>query len=155
PVGHARGKPACFERDADNRQGPGSETAPGMVVVSKVAAPYAGYTIEAKIPLGLLPAAVDPQRLGLNAFIYDSDTQDLSGQTRLGWSTFRGVQGDPYRWGHARLAGHAPPAGRPTVAPAPVIPRTAALSVDSPEPLLQSALDGGPLGGGPAAPLRP
>ncbi|PYQ21627.1 MAG: hypothetical protein DMF79_07690, partial [Acidobacteria bacterium] len=147
----ARGNPACFERDADNHQGPGRETAPGMVVASKAAGPYAGYALEAKIPLGLLPSAVDPQRLGLNLFIYDSDTQDLSGQTRLGWSTFGGVQGDPYRWGHARLAGYAPPAGRPTIAPDPVIPRTAALSVDSPQSILQSALDGVPLGGGPAA----
>jgi LmbE family N-acetylglucosaminyl deacetylase len=147
----ARGNPACFERDADNHQGPGAETAPGMVVASKTAVPYAGYALEVKIPLGLLPSAVDPERLGLNLFICDSDTQDLSGQTRLGWSTFGGVQGDPYRWGRARLAGYAPPAGRPTVPPEPVIPRTAALSVDSPQSILQSALDGVPLGGGPAA----
>ena len=146
----ARGNPACFERDADNRQGPASETARGMAVVSRMTEPYAGYTLEAKIPLGLLPAAVDPERLGLNLFIYDSDTQDLSGQTRLGWSTWGGVQGDPYRWGHARLPGYSPPAGRATVAPDPVIPRTAALSVASPPSILQSALDGVPLGGGPA-----
>ena len=56
----------------------------------------------------------DPAHLGLNIFIYDSDTQDKTGQTRIGWSTWGGVQGDPYRWGHATLPGYTPPAGRPT-----------------------------------------
>jgi hypothetical protein len=85
-----------------------------MEVRSVVSSPYTGYTLEVKIPLDLLPAAVDPARLGLNIFIYDSDTQDKTGQTRLGWSNFNGVQGDPYRWGHATLAGYTPPADRPT-----------------------------------------
>ena len=79
-----------------------------------VTRPTPGYTLEVKIPLADLPSAVDPAHLGLNIFIYDSDTQDLTGQTRLGWSTYGGVQGDPYRWGHATLPGYTPPAGRPT-----------------------------------------
>ena len=117
-----------------------------MQVASVVSAPYHGYTIETKIPLADLPAAVDPQHLGLNILVYDSDTQDLTGQTRLAWSPYGGVQGDPYRWGHASLPGYTPPAGRPTTPSEPVIPDTAALSVDSPQSILQAATDGVPLG---------
>ncbi len=145
----AHGNPPCFERDADNHQG-GPETAPGMTVASVVSAPYAGYTLEVKIPLADLPAAADPAHMGLNIFIYDSDTQDLTGQTRLGWSTYGGVQGDPYRWGHATLPGYTAPAGRPTTPADPVIEQTAALSVDSPQSILQATVDGVPLGGGSA-----
>jgi LmbE family N-acetylglucosaminyl deacetylase len=115
------GRP-CFERDADSHQGPGAETAPGMRVASTVTKPYTGYTIEAKIPFAALPAAVDPARLGLDLLVYDSDTEDRTGQTRIGWSTWGGVQGDPYRWGRARLPGYRPPAGMPTEAPPPTMP---------------------------------
>ncbi|WP_279580985.1 sugar-binding protein [Fodinicola feengrottensis] len=83
------GGPACFERDADNHQGPGSDTAPGMQVAAKISSPYNGYTLEVKIPLADLPAAVDPAHLGMNILIYDSDTQDLTGQTPAGVVTFR------------------------------------------------------------------
>jgi LmbE family N-acetylglucosaminyl deacetylase len=145
------GKP-CFERDADNHQGPGAETAPGMRVASTVTEPYSGYTIEAKIPFAALPAAVDPARMGLNIFAYDSDTQDKTGQTRIGWSTWGGVQGDPYRWGHAELPGYQPPADQPTEAPPPVVPTDVAVSVGSPQAILQAAATGVPLAGGPAAP---
>ncbi|GAA2077534.1 sugar-binding protein [Actinomadura alba] len=145
------GKP-CFERDADNHQGPGAETAPGMEVASTVSQPYTGYTVEAKIPFRDLPAAVDPARLGLNIFVYDSDTQDKTGQTRIGWSTWGGVQGDPYRWGQTALPGYAPPADQPTEAPPPVMPTDVALSVNSPESIIQAAETGVPLAAGPAAP---
>lgn len=121
----ANGNPAFAYRDADNHQGPASETAPGMQVDATLNEPYTGYTLEARIPMSELPAAVDPQRMGLNIFIYDSDTQDKTGQTRLGWSTFGGVQGDPYRWGHAYLPGYTPPAGRSTTPAAPIIPSDA------------------------------
>jgi LmbE family N-acetylglucosaminyl deacetylase len=141
----------CFERDADNHQGPGAETAPGMQVASSVASPYTGYTVETKIPLADLPAAVDPARLGMDIFIYDSDTTDKTGQTRIGWSTWGGVQGDPYRWGLARLPGYTPPPDRPGTAPPPVIPKTAALSVDSPQSIIQAASTGVPLAAGPRA----
>ncbi len=143
----------CFERDADNHQGPGAATAPGMEVASVVSSPYTGYTVETKIPLADLPAAVDPSRLGLDVFVYDSDTSDRTGQTRIGWSTWGGVQGDPYRWGLATLPGYEPPPGRPTTAPPPVMPQTAALSVDSPQSIVQAASTGVPLAAGPASPV--
>jgi LmbE family N-acetylglucosaminyl deacetylase len=142
----------CFERDADNDQGPGAQTAPGMRVASVVDKPYTGYTVETKIPLADLPAAADPSRLGLDIFVYDSDTTDKTGQTRIGWSTWGGVQGDPYRWGRATLPGYTPPSGRPTTAPPPVISKTAALSVNSPQSIMQAARTGVPLAAGPAAP---
>ncbi|NYD51584.1 LmbE family N-acetylglucosaminyl deacetylase [Actinomadura luteofluorescens] len=145
------GKP-CFERDADARQGPGEETAPGMRVASTVADPYDGYVIEAEIPFTALPTAVDPRRMGLNVFVYDSDTQDKTGQTRIGWSTWGGVQGDPYRWGLVSLPGHTPPAGMPTTPPPPVMPTDATRSVNAPESIIQAVRTGVPLAAGPAAP---
>ena len=145
------GNPAFAYRDADNYQGPASETAPTMQVAATLKEPYTGYTLEAKVPMSELPAAVDPQRMGLNLFIYDSDTQDKTGQTRLGWSTFGGVQGDPYRWGHANLPGYTPPAGRSTTPTAPIIPTEATQSLDSPQSILQAAMTGVPVAGGPAS----
>ena len=147
----ANGDPPAAYRDADARQGPIAQTAPGMTIASKVSSPYAGYTIETKIPLADLPAAARPDATGANIFIYDSDTQDKTGQTRLGWSTWGGVQGDPYRWGHATLAGYQPPADRPTEPGDAQIPRDAARSVESGQSILQSSWDGVPLAGGPAA----
>ncbi|GAA2793106.1 sugar-binding protein [Nonomuraea dietziae] len=91
--------PPCVLRDADNRQGPG---APGTRVASSLSS--GAYTVEMAIPMEALPGAVDPSRLGLNVLVYDSDTQDKTGQTRIGWSTWGGVQGDPYRWGIATPA---------------------------------------------------
>src|SRR4029450_4207153 len=116
-------------RDADNHQGPGAETAPGMEVASTVSAPYTGYVIESKAPGDVLPWAIGPQHLGFNAFVYDSDTQDKAGQTRIGWSTFGGVQGDPYRWGVATTPGWTPPAVPTTH---PVAPRERISCGDSP-----------------------
>jgi len=142
----------CFQRDADQHQGPGAETAPGMRVAAAVARPYDGYTVEAKIPFTALPAAVDPRRMGLNIFVYDSDTEDKTGQTRIGWSTWGGVQGDPYRWGLVALPGHTPPSGMPTTPKPPVMPTDAAASVNSPQSIRQAAETGVPLAGGPAAP---
>jgi hypothetical protein len=152
PLTAAGGGRACFERDADNHQGPGTSTAPGMSVASSVSSPYTGYTVETKIPLADLPAAVDPSRLALNIFVYDSDTTDKTGQTRIGWSTWGGVQGDPYRWGLATLPGYTPPPDRPTKAPPPVMPSTAALSVNSPQSIIQAASTHVPLAAGPATP---
>ncbi|PSL06861.1 alpha-galactosidase-like protein [Haloactinopolyspora alba] len=145
----ANGNPPCFQRDADNNQGPGAETAPGMQVASVVDDPYGGYTVEAKIPFDVLPDNVDPARMGLNVLVYDSDTQDNTGQTRIGWSTFRGVQADPFRWGLATLPGLDDAGSDPVE---PTMPDTAALSVDSPQSIAQSAVDGVGLGGGPALP---
>ena len=145
------GQPAAY-RDADAQQGDVGDTAPGFEVASTVSDPYAGYTLEVRIPLESLPAAVDPERMALNIFIYDSDTQDKTGQTRLGWSTFNGVQADPSRWGRAPLEGYTPPADRPTEPGEPVLPLTPTRSVESPQSIMQSAMDGVPLAGGPPAP---
>lgn len=148
----SHGDPPCYLRDADNHQGPGPETAPGMEIASTVSSPYEGYTIETKIPMSELPGAVDPEHMGLNMFVYDSDTQDLTGQTRIGWSTWGGVQGDPYRWGVARLEEYTPPPGRPTTPPEPIIPQTALRSIDSPQTIAQAVRDNVPIGGDAAAP---
>ncbi|WP_299443703.1 sugar-binding protein [uncultured Phycicoccus sp.] len=143
--------PACGLRDADNRQGPAAETAPGMEVASTVAEPFDGYTVEVAIPMAELPGAIDPEHMGLNIFVYDSDTQDKTGQSRIGWSTFGGVQGDPYRWGVATLPGYEPPADRPSEAPEPVIPTTALSSLDSPQSIEQAVRIDVPLAGDPAS----
>ncbi len=147
----AEGQPAAY-RDADNRQGPVAETAPGLQVASQMTDPYAGYTLEVRIPLAALPAAVDPARMTMNIFIYDSDTQDKTGQTRLGWSPWRGVQGDPYRWGRGVMEGYTPPADRPTEPATPVVPLEPTRSETSPQSILQSAMDGVALAGDRAAP---
>ncbi|MEV4175769.1 sugar-binding protein [Nonomuraea sp. NPDC049709] len=141
--------PPCHLRDADNRQGPGAQTAPGMRVASKVSA--GEYVVEMSIPMEVLPGAVDPAHLGMNILVYDSDTQDKTGQTRIGWSTWGGVQGDPYRWGVASLPGYQPPPDRPTTPPDAVIPDTALSSLDSPQSLEQAVRVHVPLAGGPAA----
>ncbi len=139
------GDPATAYRDADADQGPAAETAPGMEVASRLGEPYDGYTLEAKIPVSALPAPVDPENMGLNILVYDSDTKDKVGQTRIGWSTWPGVQGDPYRWGDATLAGYE------TSSEEPVVPGGVTQSEASPRSILQSARDGVPLSGSPTA----
>ncbi|ALG13173.1 hypothetical protein AOZ06_45600 [Kibdelosporangium phytohabitans] len=141
--------PPCALRDADNKQG----GAPGVKVASKLTG--TGYVVEFAVPLAEVPGAIDPASAAVNVLVYDSDTQDKSGQTRIGWSTWGGVQGDPYRWGRAKLDGYTPPAGRPIDPPAPVLPLEALLSVDSPESLAQSVRLGLAPGAAPAAkPIR-
>jgi len=142
---------ACYLRDADAHQGDGPATAPGMTVAATVSEPYTGYTVETAIPMALLPSAVDPQRMGLNILPYDSDTQDKTGQTRIGWSVWGGVQGDPYRWGRAVLDGYQPPAGRPTTPADPVIPTEALSSLDSPQSIAQAVRTNVALAGRPAS----
>lgn len=137
------GNPPAFARERDNFQG-GAENAPGVVVASTVSEPYAGYTLEVKIPLSVLPDNVDPQNLGFNIMVNDSDTDDLTAQSRIAWSAFQGVRADPWRWGILEL----PELGDLTSNPvAPRIPDTAALSVDSPLSIAQSVTDKVPLGG--------
>ncbi|MEJ7837611.1 MAG: sugar-binding protein [Thermomicrobiales bacterium] len=145
----AEGTPAAY-RDADNVQGPAPETATGMEVASTLSEPYAGYVIETFVPYSALPADIDPANATINIFIYDSDTEDLTGQTRLGWSTWNGVQGDPYRWGKATFEGFTPAADARTTTDEPVIPLLAAQSANSPQSILQSAEDGVTLAGKPA-----
>ncbi|MGW0519528.1 sugar-binding protein [Crossiella sp. NPDC003009] len=141
----------CAARDADNFQGPAAETVPGLKIASKVSSPYTGYTIELALPLAAVPGALDPAKVGLNLFVYDSDTQDKTGQTRIGWSTWGGVQGDPYRWGRATFDGYTPPAGRPVEPPPAKLPLIALSSVDSAQSVAQSARTGISLGGKPIA----
>lgn len=146
----AEGGP-CYLRDADAHQGPGLETAPGMKVASRVTEPYMGYVVETAIPMSLLPSAIDPAHMGLNVLPYDSDTQDKTGQSRIGWSVWGGVQGDPYRWGDVSLAGYQPPTDRPTTPAAPVIPTEALQSVDSPQSIEQAVRTNVALAGRPSS----
>ncbi len=140
------GEPAAY-RDADAYQGPVSQTAPGFELASAVSEPYTGYVVETYIPFEALPADIDPDSATMNIFIYDSDTQDLNGQTRLGWSTWQGVQGDPYRWGKIDFEGFTAPADARTTPDEPIMPLEAAQSADSPMSVLQSPRDGVPLAG--------
>lgn len=144
------GEPAA-SRDADAHQGPIDETSPGLEVASSVSEPYTGYTIEVFIPYADLPADIDPENAAMNIFIYDSDTQDLTGQTRLGWSTYGGVQGDPYRWGRVTFEGYTGPTER-TSADEAIMPLDAAQSAHSPQSIRQSLEDGVPIGGHRALP---
>ncbi|MGW9213228.1 sugar-binding protein [Embleya sp. NPDC055664] len=137
----------CAERDGDNRQGPANTTAPGMTIASTVTEPYTGYTVEAKIPLADLPAAVDPERLTANILVYDSDTQDNTGRSRLAWSPYGSAQADPYVWGTAHLPAYIPSPGQPEM-PAE-IPLEATQSANSPASVAQSRRTGIPLAGGP------
>ncbi|MDX6727140.1 MAG: hypothetical protein QOK49_1945, partial [Baekduia sp.] len=174
---------ACWERDADNHQGystgplaatvDGAPNAPGVVVKSTatwvgsnsttVDHAYAGggYNLEVKIPMADLPAAVDPDHMGLNITPYDEDDTSAAGtttlrhvdmSTRLAWSTFGSVQSDPYRWGHATLPGYTPPADRPTTAAPPNVSHPNLDGVDSPQTIAQSARDGVPISGREPAP---
>ncbi|WEV25209.1 PIG-L family deacetylase [Streptomyces sp. 71268] len=139
---------ACAARDADQHQGPAATTAPGMEWAARVSqGPYSGYTVEVRIPLRLLPAPVDPAALTANVLVYDSDTADRTGQSRLAWSAYGSAQADPYVWGAAGLAGYAPPGGQPVREP--VIPLEAARSRDSLPSVLQSLRTGVPLAAGP------
>ncbi|WP_084531277.1 sugar-binding protein [Nocardia miyunensis] len=133
------------ERDADNHQGPVRETAPGIEVAAVVTEPYRGYAVEVKIPLRELPESVDPAAFAMNILVYNSDTDDKTGQTRLAWSPFGSAQADPYVWGTATLTDYRPPANRATTRTPPVIPDTAARSADSPAALAQARRTGIPV----------
>ncbi|GKQ37915.1 hypothetical protein ALMP_44500 [Streptomyces sp. A012304] len=102
-----------------------------------------------RISLADLPAAADPVGLTGNIMVYDSDTEDRTGQSRLAWSTFGSAQADPSVWGALRLPGHPPPPGRPIVPGPAVIPLEAADSHDSPASVAQSHRTGVPLAVGP------
>ena len=139
----------CWSRDADNHQGfstgplaatvDDAPNAPGVQVYSSaqwvgsndttVDHAYAGggYTLEVKIPASILPAAIDPAKMGLNITPYDNDDntagtgstvlRHIDQSARLAWSTFgsRPVRSVPL--GPRDAAGlHA--AGRPADDPA-------------------------------------
>ncbi|MFF0264955.1 PIG-L family deacetylase [Kribbella sp. NPDC004536] len=163
----------CWERDADNHQGYSSGAldtgnAPGVQVASTAqwvgsndtSVPHAyaggGYDLEVKIPLADLPAAVDPNHLGLNITPYDNDDTSAPGtttlrhidmSTRLGWSALGSVQSDPYRWGIATLPGYTPPAGRPTTPAPPDVSNPNLNGALSPQTIAQSARNGVPISG--------
>ncbi len=174
-LGNPAANGPCWERDADNHQGysngplastvPQAPNAPGMQVVSTAqwvgnndpAQPHAYangfYNLEVKIPMADLPAAVDPDHMGFDITPYDEDNQlHIDQSTRLGWSAWGSVQSDPYNWGHVRLAGYTPPAGRPTTPATPIIPDTAVQGVESPQTVYQSATSGVTIAGLPPAP---
>lgn len=133
-------------RDRDNWQGEARVTAPGMevkVVMASTTASYTGYDMEVKIPFAVLPDNLDPNHVGFNVVVNDSDTQNKAAQNRVGWSTFPGMRADPWRWGIVTL--DVPDAG--SKPKAPTLPDTAARSVASPQSILQSAEDQVPLGG--------
>ena len=139
--------PVGAGRDRDNHQGVAEETAPGMevaVTMAQTEEEYSGYDLEVKIPFDILPDGIDPAHMGFNVLINDSDTQNQTAQVRVGWSTFAGVRADPWRWGQVTLDGLDDPGSEPVEA---ILPSTAALSVDSPQSILQSAADRVPLGG--------
>jgi LmbE family N-acetylglucosaminyl deacetylase len=169
----------CWERDADNHQGystgplastvDGAPNAPGVVVKSTATwvgsndtgvdhsyGAEGGYNLEVKIPMADLPAAIDPEHVGLNITPYDEDNTAAAGtttlrhidqSTRLAWSTFGSVQSDPYRWGHAVVQGYTPPADRPTTPAPPNVSHPNLDGVDSPQTIAQSARDGVPISG--------
>ena len=101
-TGHARAA-----RDADAKQGPIEQTAPGMQLASQRTP--TGYQVATSIPWHLL--GIDPQPghlLGFNVLIYDGDKSDAAlgeniNECRLAWSPQRGVQGRPEDWGRLRL----------------------------------------------------
>jgi LmbE family N-acetylglucosaminyl deacetylase len=176
----------CWERDADNHQGyatgPLASTvdsppnAPGVQVASTATwvgsndtgvdhsyGAAGGYNLEVKIPLADLPAALDPNNVGLNITPYDEDNTAAAGttvlrhidqSTRLAWSTFGSVQSDPYRWGRAVVAGYTPPPGRPTTPAPPNVSHPNLDGVLSPQTIYQSAVDGLPISGRNPAPAN-
>ncbi len=170
----------CWARDADNHQGfstgplaatvDDAPNAAGVQVKSTatwvgsndtgVSHAYpdgsGGYSLEVKIPMDLLPAAIDPDRVSLNITPYDNDNTAAAGTTtlrhidnsaRLAWSTFGSVQSDPYRWGRAVLPGYTPPASRPTTYHTPNVSHPNLDGAASPQTIAQSARNGVPISG--------
>jgi LmbE family N-acetylglucosaminyl deacetylase len=91
-------------RDADARQGPMEETAPGMQVASHRTAD--GYDFEAAIPWAAMPKHPGPgDEIGLNIVLYDGDDKDARvganiSESGLAWAAFEwgGKQALPYLW---------------------------------------------------------
>jgi len=176
----------CWSRDADNHQGfstgplasivSDAPNAPGVRVASTARwvgdnqtstdhsyGAEGGYNLEVKIPMANLPAAVDPNRMGLNITPYDNDNTAEGGSgtlrhidmsTRLAWSTFGSVQSDPWLWGLATLPGYTPPAGRSSEPDRPNLSNPNLNGVDSPQTISQSAHDGVPISGRRPAPAN-
>jgi LmbE family N-acetylglucosaminyl deacetylase len=94
-------------RDADARQGPVEQTAPGLRLASERTP--GGYRVRATIPFNLVMAGARlPKRLGFNVLLYDGDKRDAArgeniNRTRLAWAPRSGVQGRPEDWGRIDL----------------------------------------------------
>ena len=94
-------------RDADARQGPVEETAPGLRIASRRL--ENGYRVQAAIPFALLPDLPNPpRRLGFNVLVYDGDKGDAApgeniNECRIAWAPRSGVQGRPEDWGRLDL----------------------------------------------------
>ncbi len=94
-------------RDADARQGPIGETAPGTRIFSTRTPD--GYRIQAAIPLSEIGiTAATSRRIGFNLLIYDGDNPDARpgeniNKSRLAWSPRPGVNGRPEDWGRLDL----------------------------------------------------
>lgn len=95
------GKPIAF-RDADARPGP----VDGLEVSSRRTTD--GYVVEAAVPLAEI-GSLAPE-FGLNVLVYDAD--DLSAPvganinlSRIGWSAWPEVMGNPRLWGRVSLEG--------------------------------------------------
>ncbi len=122
PVGGAEHTLGCFKvgifpfdttgvvraaRDADARQGPIEQTAPGMRVAS-VRTPT-GYRIQATIPFSEIGFDYTKgKRLGFNLIVYDGDKRTAAigeniNKSRIAWSPRPGVQGRPEDWGRVEL----------------------------------------------------
>lgn len=172
----------CWERDADHHQGystgpladqvADAPNASGVQVASsatwvgdnKTTTDHkysgGGYNVEIKIPMKDLPAAVDPDNMGLNITPYDNDDTSAKGSdklrhidnsTRLGWSAFNSVQSDPYRWGKASVDGYTPPSKRSTEPTDPIVGHPNLDGTESPQTIAQSARNHVPVAGRPPA----
>jgi LmbE family N-acetylglucosaminyl deacetylase len=93
-------------RDADAKQGPIEETAPGTRVAS--ARTPNGYRIQAAIPFAEIGLKSGQSRLGFNIIVYDGDKADAApgeniNKSRIAWAPRSGVQGRPEDWGRIDL----------------------------------------------------
>ncbi|MFC3834192.1 PIG-L family deacetylase [Deinococcus rufus] len=96
-------------RDADAKQGPMEDTAPGMQVASVKQAD--GYSIEFRLPWAAMPSTPKAgDTIGLNVVLYDGDTKDARvganiSQSGLAWASFSwgGKQALPYLWPQVTL----------------------------------------------------
>lgn len=103
------GRPLAF-RDADAHPG----AVPGLQVATRLTP--TGYVLEARIPRSEVgPLAPE---LGLNVLLYDADDAKAgpganANLSRVGWSAWPEVMGNPRLWGRAALEGSAAPRSKP------------------------------------------
>ncbi|HEX9766059.1 MAG TPA: sugar-binding protein, partial [Nitriliruptorales bacterium] len=139
----------CWFRRRDQHAGAGAVVAPGVAAASVPTGLGAGYTIEVKVPLALVPAALG-DRPDLNLQVFDGDGDHRS---TLSWSAWDWPRPDldPYGWGRMVLAGYVAPLDRSTELLAPVVSVDPLPSFESPPTIHAAVSNGVPLGAGPAA----